>query len=326
MPDIPKEGCVLDLAMAYASNIPLGAGLSSSAALEVATACFLECFLHDGMAYSSCNPDDGVPDQVTRALRCQTAENTWAYSPCGIMDQFVVSCAKPGCLMLLDCRSLTVTHVPMKKGTEEQPVMLVANTGVEHSIADSAYGARRKECSDAVSALQSVPLYHVETALRDACISDVETGKEKKKLDETLYKRAHHVVSENTRTRECCTAVKLGLWDKVGELMNASHASLRDDFEVSCEELDVLVEIAQRQPGVFGSRMTGGGFGGCTVTLVKEENVESVTEALKAGYKEKTGKECQCFVTHPGAGARVLAIGTCGCCRSQMCCGTVCDE
>jgi len=306
LPDIPKEGCVLDLAMAFASNVPLGAGLSSSAALEVATACFLECFLHDGMAYSSA--DDAVPQSTTRALRCQTAENVWAYSPCGIMDQFVVSCAEPDSLMLLDCRSLEVKHIPIKKGTEDQPVMLITNSCVEHSIADSAYGQRRKECSDAQGALQAVPLYHVE-ALRDATIQDVETALEKKKLDDVLYKRAHHVVSENTRTKECCTAVKLGLWDKVGELMNASHKSLKEDFEVSCEELDILVDIAVGQPGVFGSRMTGGGFGGCTVTLVKEENVEGLVEALKAGYKEKTGKDCQCFVTHPGGGARVLAIG-----------------
>jgi galactokinase len=312
LPDIPPQGCVLDLTMAYASSVPLGAGLSSSASLEVATAVFVECFLHDGMAYSSVHHFNGkeldLPDPVTRALRCQKAENTWAYSPCGIMDQFVVSCAEPNSLLLLDCRSLETKPVLMKQDTDEQPVLLVTNSGVEHSIADSAYGQRRKECSDAVAALQSVPLYHVES-LRDATLQDVVLGQEKKKLDPVLYQRAHHVVSENTRTKECCAAVKLGLWDKVGKLMNASHASLKDDFQVSCDELDCLVEVAQAQDGVFGSRMTGGGFGGCTVTLVRQDAVEAVTEAIKAGYQERFGKECQCCVVQPGPGARVLAIG-----------------
>lgn len=305
LPDIPETGGVLDLAMAYASTVPVSAGLSSSAALEVATATFLECFLHDGMAYSSDTSNNET--NVTRALRCQTAENEWAHSPCGIMDQFVVSCGQADHLMLLDCRTLEYTSVPLKE-TDDQPVFLITNSKVSHDIAnENEYGARRKECSDAVAALQSVPLYHVE-ALRDATLADVELGKERGKLDDTLYQRAHHVVTENTRTKECGTALRLGLWDKVGILMNASHASLRDSFAVSCREVDALVALAQAQPGVYGSRMTGGGFGGCTVTLVQPGLVEAVTAAIRAGYKEQTGIDCDCFVTRPGAGAKVLAI------------------
>jgi galactokinase len=314
MPDIPQEGCVLDLAMAYSSTVPLGAGLSSSAALEVVTACFLECFLHDGMAYSSVLADASVDTKVTRALRCQTAENTWANSPCGIMDQFIVSFAQKGHFLLLDCRDLSTTQVPMKCQLDsdaggDEICILIANSNVQHAISDdSTYGLRRRECAEAVSALQSVPLYHVESTLREATIQDLDVALQKGKLDDTLYKRAHHVVSENVRTKECATALKLGLWHKVGSLMTASHVSLRDDYQVSCPELDILVDIANQQEGVYGSRMTGGGFGGCTVTLVQKECVAAVVDLLKAEYKEATGKECTCFVTTPGQGARVLAI------------------
>jgi galactokinase len=223
------------------------------------------------------------------------------------MDQFIVSCGKADHLMLLDCRSLEYTQVHMKE-SDDQPVFLITNSMVSHSISnESEYGKRRKECSDAVAAMQSVPLYHVEK-LRDATSQDVETGRARGKLDETLYKRAHHVVTENTRTKECCAALKLGLWDKVGSLMNASHASLRDDFAVSCTEVDALVEICQNQEGVYGSRMTGGGFGGCTVTLVQADCVDAVMQAIKTEYKEKMNIDCECFVTRPGAGAKVLAI------------------
>jgi galactokinase len=302
MPDLPSEGCVFDLALAISSDVPLGSGLSSSASLEVAVALFVECFLHKDLAYSSA--PKGYDVVTERAQRCQRAENEWAYSPCGIMDQLASSGAKAGNLMLIDCRSLEITHVPMKAKTEGQPVILVTNSMVEHSNADEGYGTRRRECAEAVEAMQEVPLYHV-IALRDANLQDVNTGKDK--MEEATYRRAKHVVTENQRVKECKIALKTGLWDRVGELMYASHESLKDDFEVSCEELDILVECAKKHDGVYGSRLTGGGFGGCTVTLVKEENVKSLIETLKAEYKEKTGKECECFVTHPGPGARVLA-------------------
>jgi galactokinase len=304
LPDLPAEGCTLDLAFAICSDVPLGAGLSSSASLEVAVAKFVECFMHQDLAYSSVQNKD-VDVIKERALRCQIAENEWAFSPCGIMDQLASSAAQDGSLMLIDCRSLEVTHVPMKEASEGQPVILVTNSKVEHEIADSEYGVRRRECQDATEAMQQVPLYHV-LSLRDATLADVKTAKDK--MEETTYRRATHVVTENMRVKECKIALKTGLWDRVGELMNHSHSSLKDDFEVSCEEIDFLVEVAQKHPGVYGSRMTGGGFGGCTVTLVKKENADELIGALKADYMAKFGKLCDCFLTQPGPGARVLGI------------------
>lgn len=302
--DLPPEGCTMDIAVAFASNVPMGAGLSSSASLLVSAATFFEYFLKD-MAFSSADKD--TPKVATRALRCQTAENEWAHSPCGIMDQMASSACKKNNAMLLDCRSLEVTHVPFKKDKDNHPVILITDSKVEHEIADSEYGLRRAQCNDALEAMQQVPLYHV-AALRDATLQDVKDTYEKGKMDETLFKRAKHVVNENQRTKECKTALKLGMWDRVGELMNGSHTSLRDDYEVSCEEIDFLVDIAQKHAGVYGSRITGGGFGGCSVTLVKQDQVEALKEALKSSYKEKYGKDCDCFVTTPGEGARVLAI------------------
>lgn len=299
--DLPHEGCSLDLAMAFASDVPIGAGLSSSAALEVATATFLECFMHD-MAYSSSTTEDKA---LERALRCQKAENDWAFSPCGIMDQLVSSKAEENNFLLIDCRSLECTPIPLKLDFDARPCLVVTDSKAPHEIADSEYGLRRAQCNDALQAMQEVPLYHV-LSLRDATLADVEKAKDK--MEEISFKRAKHVVTENTRTKEAKLALKMGLWDRVGELMNASHASLRDDFEVSTEEIDFLVDMAQKFDGVFGSRITGGGFGGCTVTLVEKAKADAFIEAQKTAYKEKFGLECECFVTRPSAGATVLAI------------------
>lgn len=300
LPDLPPEGCAMDLAVAFSSNVPVGAGLSSSASLEVATAVFLECFMHD-MAFSSARD---IEKGIERAIRCQRAENEWAHVPCGVMDQYASSVAQKDTLMLIDCQTLEYQSVPMKMD-DETPVILICNSNVEHSNADSEYGTRRRECQDALEAMQQVPLYHV-LSLRDANLGDCDAAKAK--MDDKIYGRAKHVVTENKRVTECKMAVKLGLWERAGDLMNNSHASLRDDYECSCEEVDYLVDLAQKFDGVFGSRMTGGGFGGCTVTLVKKEVVDDLISALKAGYKEKYEKDCDCFVTLPAQGARVLAI------------------
>lgn len=305
LPDLPPEGYHLELLMTYSSDIPVGCGLSSSASLEVATAVFLECFLHE-MSFSSAAPN--CIREVERALRCQKAENTWCYKYDGIMDQMVVSQATEGNFILFDCRSLETTQIPMKKGTTDQPLILITNSNVQHEIADSYYGKRRGECHQALEAMMQVPLYHVLT-LRDANLQDVETAREKiKDVDESCFKRAKHVVTENIRTAECKMALKLGLWERVGELMNLSHASLRDEFEISCTDIDMLVDVAQQHPGVFGSRLTGGGFGGCTITLVVKEQLQPLIEKLKAEYKSQLDKECDCFVVVPSAGAHVLAI------------------
>jgi galactokinase len=271
-----------------------------------ATATFVECFLHDGMAYSSVtNKNQDV--KVTRALRCQKAENVWALSPCGILDQFASSCCQKNNVMLLDCKTLESTQYPLKTDGDGPAIaFLICNSKVSHEIADSEYGTRRKECYDAVLTLQQVPLYHVES-LRDAVVKDLDTAREK--LGDTLYRRAHHVVTEITRTKECAAALKLGLWDKVGELMTASHRSLQNDYEVSCAELDSLVDLALAQPGVYGSRMTGGGFGGCTVTLCQAECIDAIKAAIGDGYAQQYNSvRPDCFVSIPGAGASVLAI------------------
>lgn len=301
MPDMPSEGCHLDLVFAIAGDVPLGAGLSSSAALEVAVATFTEIFMHD-LVFSSA--PEGSDRAVQRALRCQKAENEWAHSPCGVMDQMISSCGQDGNLLLINCSDLSLTQVPFKK-TPDDPVILVTNSKIAHDIGDSAYGQRRAQCNEALQAMQSVPLYHVLN-LSDATVQDCKDAKSK--MDETSYKRAMHVVTENQRTKEAKIAARLGTWERLGELMNASHASLKDDFEVSCDELDFLVDKAQAFDGVYGSRMTGGGFGGCTVTLVQSKAVDALIKHLTEEYKAKFDKDCECFVTKPGPGAQVLAI------------------
>jgi galactokinase len=176
LPDLPPEGYHLDLAMAFATDIPLGAGLSSSAALEVATATFLEHYLKEA-AYSSATSSTNLDIKIQRALRCQKAENDWAASPCGIMDQIASSCAQEGNLMLIDCKSLEVTQTLMKSNVAT-PAILVANSKTQHSIADGEYGTRRRECNDALEAMQQVPLYHVMT-LRDANLKDCQMAESK---------------------------------------------------------------------------------------------------------------------------------------------------
>lgn len=310
IPDIPPTGCSLDLAMSFSSNVPLGAGLSSSASLEVSCALFVECILQE-LAFSSANnvtTDD--EKKLERSLRCQRAENQWAYSPCGIMDQMASNTCIVGHCMLLDCKTYEITHVPMKANTEDDPILVICNSGVTHEIqADEEYGKRRRECNEAVLAMQEVPLYHVEM-LRDATVADCELAYEKNKMDDVLFKRAMHVVTENRRVIECKTALKLGLWEKVGTLMNMSQASLKDNFEVSCDEINTLCEIALGCEGVYGTRLTGGGFGGCTVTLVKKEYAQALIDTLQKQYVEKYPDKttCDCFMTLPAGGARVLAI------------------
>mmetsp|Transcript_7538 Transcript_7538/g.9847 ORF Transcript_7538/g.9847 Transcript_7538/m.9847 type:complete len:479 (+) Transcript_7538:362-1798(+) len=301
--DLPAQGCHLELCFSVTSSVPLGAGLSSSASLETAVAVFTECFLHD-LAFSSAVKDCDIGTE--RALRCQKAENEWAHSPCGIMDQMVISKATAGNLLLIDCRDITTSDVPMKTGTGDKlPVVVITNSGVKHDIGDGVYGKRRAECYDGLQAMQEVPLYHV-LSLRDATLQDVKNTQGK--MDEVIFRRVKHVVTENQRTKEAKICLRVGTWDRLGELMNASHSSLKDDFEVSCDEVDFLVDLGQKYDGVYGSRMTGGGFGGSVVSLVQKNAVEGFIAHLKEEYKIKFDKECPCFVSEPGEGARVLAI------------------
>jgi len=295
--DLPA-GHSLDVTFCICGDVPLGSGLSSSASLEVSVARFLEEILGNN-AFSKCRDED--PAKI-RALRCQKAENEWAQSPCGLMDQYISSAGQEGSLLLIDFTSLDY-HLTRMAPTNE-PVLVVANSNVQHAIGSGEYPVRVKQCKIATEALQKIN--SKISSLRDATMKDVEAAKEK--MDPISFLRAKHVVTENERTLKAKNALEDGDWKLVGELMNASHASMRDDYEVSCEEIDILVEIAQKHPGVYGSRLTGGGFGGCTVTLVDKSQASALIDTLKKEYKERTGKECFCFETNAAKGAHCLPV------------------
>uniref|UniRef100_A0A8C4QS56 Galactokinase 1 n=1 Tax=Eptatretus burgeri TaxID=7764 RepID=A0A8C4QS56_EPTBU len=228
------------------STVPLGGGLSSSAALEVATYKFLEQLVP--------GPIRGT---VEAAMICQRAEHTFAGVPCGIMDQMVslAGCAQQA--VLLDCRSLEFELVPMK---ESNVVVLITDSGVRHELASSEYGVRQQECQVAAKAL-GLP------SLREAKQDDLQELR--RHVSDVVFRRARHVIGEIARTTQAAHALKTGDFGAFGKLMLESHASLRCDYEVSSPELDQLVELAKAVPGVYGSRLTGGGFGGCTVTLLE---------------------------------------------------------
>eukprot|EP00545_Synedropsis_sp_CCMP1620_P007495 CAMPEP_0119005926 /NCGR_PEP_ID=MMETSP1176-20130426/2010_1 /TAXON_ID=265551 /ORGANISM="Synedropsis recta cf, Strain CCMP1620" /LENGTH=434 /DNA_ID=CAMNT_0006957785 /DNA_START=41 /DNA_END=1345 /DNA_ORIENTATION=+ len=298
LPDLPTDSS-FHLKIAIAGNVPLGGGLSSSASLEVATARFLECILGEEAAFSSST--DKLANKV-RAIRCQAAENIWCHSPCGIMDQYVSSAASEGGLLLIDCTSFDYQTVAMKQPSTVS--LVIANSNVKHSIGGGEYPVRVAQCQTATKALQQVDAS--VTTLRDATLDLVETAKEVMKDDDVSYRRARHVVTENARTVAAKSCLQDGDWAALGKLMNASHASMKDDYEVSCEEIDILVDLAQNFDGVYGSRLTGGGFGGCTVTLVEKDRVSALMDHLTKEYKAKTGTDCDCFETSPGPGARLL--------------------
>nr|XP_033467952.1 galactokinase-like [Epinephelus lanceolatus] len=233
-----------------ASSVPLGGGLSSSASLEVAFYTFLQ----------QLKPDDG--DKVSKAVACQKAEHTHAGVPCGIMDQFVSVLGREGHALLIDCRSLEATPVPL---SDPGLVILITNSNVKHSLTGSEYPTRRRQCEEAASILG-------KDSLRDATMKDLEEAKDK--LDDVTYRRARHVIEEIERTAQAAEALKRGAYKEFGKLMVESHNSLRDLYEVSCRELDELVSAAMEVEGVFGSRMTGGGFGGCTVTMLQAHAID----------------------------------------------------
>ena len=267
------------------STVPLGSGLSSSAALEVCTATLLEAVTGTTL------------DPVEKALLCQKAEHDFAGVPCGIMDQFISALGREGHLLLLDCRTRTTELVPM---SDPSVALLIINTNVKHELSGGEYAERRAQCEEAARNLG------VES-LRDVTAVQLEAGKSK--MSETVYRRARHVIGEIGRTVHAAGSVRQSDWPAVGQLMYASHAALRDDYEVSCEELDVVVEIAEaigEQGGVYGCRMTGGGFGGCCVALVKASAVEYISKKIAADYKARTGIAASIFASRPAAGATVV--------------------
>jgi galactokinase len=213
------------------------------------------------------------------------------------MDQFTSVLARENHLLLLDCRSRTTDWVPM---LDPSIAVLIINTNVRHELTGGEYAQRRAQCEAAARALQ-VP------ALRDATLQMLQAAR--RDLDPLTYRRAHHVITEIERTLQAAEAIRSANWLAAGTLMYASHASLRDDFEVSCPELDLVVEVAQsigEKGGVFGCRMTGGGFGGCTVSLVQAASVRGITAKVAEVYRARTGIEPTMFVSRPAAGAKSL--------------------
>jgi galactokinase len=234
---------------------------------------------------------------VEKALLCQKAEHEFAGVPCGIMDQFISVMGRQNNLLLLDCRSHQTELVPMN---DPAVSLLITNTNVKHELANGEYAQRRAQCEAAVKVLG------VES-LRDATPEMLESAKAK--MDDIVFRRARHVIGEIERTIHAAEGIKASNWPSVGQLMYASHQSLRDDYEVSCKELDAIVEIAEGigiKGGIFGCRMTGGGFGGCTIALVQTEQIEAISAKFATDYKAKTGIEATIFVTRPAAGATIV--------------------
>lgn len=288
LPDLPPDAAIN---IVLISNVPMGAGLSSSAALEVAVSTFLECLFNISSV-----------TKVGKALRCQKAEHEWADTPCGIMDQYISAMGETDNFLLIDCRTKEYTLIPYLNCDGQQPLLIVTNSNVKHTLSGSEYPDRVRQCREAVSVLQKKN--PDVKALRDATLEMVESARGD--MDELCYKRAKHCVSEDQRT---LTAVKFlhgGVFEGVGKMMTQSHISLRDDFQVSCDELDTLVDLALQVPGVFGSRMTGGGFGGCTITLINPNSVADFQSHVGQNYKAKYGVDCTFYTAVPSAGARQL--------------------
>jgi len=265
-------------------NIPQAAGLSSSAAMEVSSA----------MTYEKIGGLEIDPAQM--ALICQKAENEFVGVNCGIMDQFISRMGRKDHALLLDCRSLEFDLVPLNL---EGAKIVVCNTGVKRGLVDSEYNERRSECERGVELLDEF-LPGIK-ALRDVDIEDFH--KYKSHLPEITEKRCRYVIQEDDRVLESIQALADGDLLKFGYLMNESHVGLRDEYEVSCPELDAMAEIAWSIDGVIGSRMTGAGFGGCTVTLILESAVEELVEKVNKEYQERTGLQPEIYVCTAEDGA-----------------------
>ncbi|MEI7528250.1 MAG: galactokinase [Elusimicrobiota bacterium] len=274
------------------SDVPLGSGLSSSAAMEVAVA----------LALLGVSGLEVPPEKL--ALLCQEAENTFVGMRCGIMDQFISCCGSGAHALLLDCRTLEHRLLPLPPGAR----LVICNTMVKHSLAAGEYNSRREECEQGVRLLAGT-LPGVR-ALRDVDLPSLEARRAE--LPETVFRRCRHVVSENARTLEAAKALERGDLAAFGRLMARSHASLRDDYQVSCSELDTMVELAAGVDGVWGARMTGGGFGGCTVNLVAEERVEAFRAAVSRGYEKAAGRRPDIYVCSAADGAGPLSAAVPG--------------
>jgi galactokinase len=272
----------------YTSDIPIGAGLSSSAAVEVA-------FATTWQALSGWNID-----KMTLAKYCQWAENNYVGVSSGLMDQFASACGVEGRVLCFDTRSLEWTPLELPQGTS----IVIADSGIRHSLASSEYNNRRSACEQAVKLLRK---YLPEiNSLRD--ISTVEFAAYSTYLPAEVAKRAEHVVKEIHRVDQAIIALQRGDAQMFGGFMYASHKSLRDLYEVSIPELDSLVEIARGLPGIYGARLTGAGFGGCTVNLIQENEAEAFMQGLVEGYQKRTRREASVYLCQASAGAEARRV------------------
>jgi galactokinase len=263
-------------------EVPIGSGLSSSAAIEVASG--LALLGNSGMELN----------RLELARLCQRAENEFVGARCGIMDQFAACFGQAEHALLLDCRSLEYRALPLPAGVE----LVICDSGVRHEVAAGEYNTRRAECEAGVKVLAR---HRPEIrALRDASTEDLE--RHRSQLGKVVYRRCRHVVTENTRVVKAAEALERGDLPEFGLLMGQSHRSMRDDFEISCAELDLLVDLAGKQKGVYGARMTGGGFGGCTINLVEAAEVEAFRAAVSHGYQEATGRHPRIYVSEAAGG------------------------
>jgi galactokinase len=269
--------------LSISSDIPIGAGLSSSAALEVAVALAL-------LANSGISLD---PDEIARL--CQSAENDFVGVRCGIMDQLTSCRARAGHALLLDCRSLEVSHIPIPDSVK----LVACNTMVRHELAASEYNLRREQCELGVRMLSAfVPGIQ---SLRD--VTEADLARHGNALDPVTYRRCRHVVTENQRVLNASAALRGSDVTRFGDLMARSHRSLRDDYEVSCAELDLMVALALKLEGVHGARMTGAGFGGCTINLVEAAHADRFAREIVPAYRRETGVACDVYICSPSDGA-----------------------
>ena len=271
-----------------AGEVPLGSGLSSSAAIEVAVGFAL---LH--------NSGHEV-DRKELAQLCQKAENAFVGARVGIMDQFVSCYGRASHVLLLDCRSLDYKYVKLPPDLQ----LVICNTMVKHELASGEYNARRAECEEGVRVLREV--FPEIRALRDVSLYRLEN--QRARLSPKVFARCRHVITENARVESAFEAFGKGNIEALGALMQDSHRSLRDDYEVSCEELDLMVEIASVQPGLIGARMTGGGFGGCTINLVESAAVNDFKRNVAAEYFSRTGLTPEIYISPASEGAQQVKI------------------
>ncbi|MBV8086805.1 MAG: galactokinase [Chloroflexi bacterium] len=270
-------GSSTEMDVAIASDVPAGAGLSSSAALELATARAVQVL--EGREW----------DAQAMALACTLAENEYVGNRCGVMDQMVVALGRARDALLIDCEAVSLRHVPV----QEEVALVVCDSAKPRALVESAYNQRRAACEAAARALGVRSLRRANPAMLDG-------------LPEALRKRARHVVHENARVLDFVAALERGDLAPAGRLMDDSHASLRDLYEVSCAELDLLVDLAHSLDGCYGSRLTGAGFGGCTVSLVEAGKAAEFGEELAARYRERSGLAGRAWVVRPADGVRII--------------------